>query len=71
MAMRSRWPLKTFTWRARESSGRLTVRPLRMRATAASSAVTQGKLGRSLRGWTEKIVEAISGQVPSGQLLSS
>src|ERR1700728_316510 len=42
MAIRSRCPWKTLTWRARESSGRLTGRPLRMRAAVASSAVTEG-----------------------------
>jgi hypothetical protein len=42
MASRSFWLAKTLTWRARESSGRLTGRPLRMRAAEASSAVTEG-----------------------------
>jgi hypothetical protein len=51
MAMRSLWPWKTLTWRARESSGRLTGRPVRMRAAVGSSAVTEGNCGRSWRGW--------------------
>lgn len=50
MAIRSLWPWKTFTWRARETSGRFTVRPLRMRAAVGSSAVTEGSWGRSWRG---------------------
>ena len=42
MASNSLWPAKTLTWRARESSGRLMGRPLRMRAAVGSSAVTEG-----------------------------
>ena len=42
MAISSLCPAKTFTCRARESSGRLTGRPLRMRAAVGSSAVTDG-----------------------------
>ena len=58
MAIRSRWPVKTLTWRARETSGRLMVRPLRMRAAVGSSAVTQGNWGRSFRGWTKRASNA-------------
>ncbi len=32
IAISSLCPVKTFTWRARDSSGKLTVRPLRIRA---------------------------------------
>ena len=42
MASSSLCPAKTLTWRARESSGRLMGRPLRMRAAVGSSAVTEG-----------------------------
>src|SRR5580658_9173850 len=78
MAIRSRWPAKTLTWRAREKSGRLMVRPLRIRAAVGSSAVTEGKLGSSLRGWTksasrgsgvssfERVKELESVQAPPG-----
>src|ERR1700680_1861235 len=52
MAISSLCPEKTLTWRARESSGRLTERPLRMRAAVASSAVTEGNWGKSWRGGT-------------------
>src|SRR5580700_2223140 len=51
MARRLACPAKTFTWRARETSGRLAGRPLRMRAAVGSSAVTEGNCGRSWRGW--------------------
>src|SRR5215470_2465407 len=42
MARSSLWLLKTLTCRARESSGRFTLRPVRMRVLVASSAVTEG-----------------------------
>src|SRR5579871_1007531 len=42
MASNSLCPQKTLTWRARESSGKFTGRPLRMRAAPASSVVTAG-----------------------------
>src|SRR5271169_1251442 len=54
MASSSLWPLKTLTCGARESSGRFTVRPLRMRAALGSSAVTDGSCGSNLRGWTNR-----------------
>src|SRR5579864_2281242 len=60
IAIRSRWPRKTFTWRARESSGRLTLRPLRISAAVDSSALTQGNCGRSLRGWMKKLRVSLS-----------
>src|ERR1700722_8035053 len=50
IAIRSLWPQNTLTSRARESSGRFTDLPLRIRATVASSAVTAGMCGRSNRG---------------------
>src|SRR2546423_14094125 len=54
MAIRSRWPVKTLIWRARERSGRLMVRPLRMRAAVASSAGEGGRCGRELWGGVDK-----------------
>src|SRR5271154_2129034 len=50
MARRVVCPEKTLTWRARETSGRLMGRPLRMRAAVGSSAVTEGNCGKSWRG---------------------
>jgi len=54
IAISSFWPAKTLTCRARESSGRLTVPPLRIRLEVGSSAVTEGICGSNLRGCTKR-----------------
>src|SRR6202171_5066006 len=54
MAIRSLWPQKTFTWGARDISGRFTARPLRMRAALSSLAVMLGNCGTNFLGWTKK-----------------
>ena len=43
---------------ARDISGRLTERPWRMRAAVDSSAVTDGRCGRSWRGWRKSVARS-------------
>ena len=50
IAISSLCPVKTFTIRDWESSGRFTGRPVRMRAAISSFAVTEGKLRKKFPG---------------------